>query len=440
MQITAHADVDVVALEQTDEVHVLLELRAPAAPDTGQARPEHTAVVVLDRSGSMAGDRLEHAKEALVRVVGRLDDRDRFGLVTFDDSAEVMVPAGTVGEVGRERIVRAIRAISPGGMTDVSAGYFRGLQEARRVCSEAGATLILVSDGHANSGVTDPTALGQTAARAATRSITTSTVGMGDGYDDSILDALATSGQGNHGYAHDGDGAAFAISTEVDGLLSKTVQAAHLIVRPTADVREVEVLNDVPSSTDGETLVVELGDLYAGETRRLSLRLVVPGMGALGLAQIAELSVGFVSLPQLTQHTVTIPVQVNVVPADVARGRVRDPKVVEESLFAEVQRDKKRSVEALGRGDLDGARRHLHTARDLTSSMPESVALQVEADWIDATSGQLQHQGISHASKRLRSNLSKTRRGSMARDAGGEIELPNADTASPGEDPTGHPA
>ena len=185
MQITAHADVDVVALEQTDEVHVLLELRAPAAPDTGQPRPEHTAVVVLDRSGSMAGDRLEHAKEALVRVVGRLDDRDRFGLVTFDDSAEVVVPAGTVGDIGRERIVSAIRAITPGGMTDVSAGYFRGLQEARRVCSEAGATLILVSDGHANSGVTDPSALGQTAARAATRSISEGTC-QGHGVRDAL--------------------------------------------------------------------------------------------------------------------------------------------------------------------------------------------------------------------------------------------------------------
>ena len=266
------------------------------------------------------GDRLDNAKEALIHVVGRLDDRDRFGLVVFDNSAQVVVPAGKVGDLGRDHIVRAIRTVQPGGMTDLSAGYFRGLQEARRVCTEAGATIILVSDGHANSGVTDPTALGKTAAQAATQGISTSSVGIGVGYDDAILDELATGGLGNHGYAHDGDGAAFAISQEIEGLLSKTVQAAHLVITPTADVHEVEVLNDLPVHTDGDAIVVELGDLYAGETRRLSLRFGVPGMGALGLAQIAELAIGFVSLPELKQHTVTIPVQVNVVPADVAAG------------------------------------------------------------------------------------------------------------------------
>lgn len=430
MHITAHSDIDVVALEQTDEVQVMLELVAPAAPDAGEPRPEHTAVVVLDRSGSMHGDRLDNAKEALIRVVGRLDDRDRFGLVVFDDSAQVVVPAGKVGDLGRDRIVRAIRKVHPGGMTDLSAGYFRGLQEARRVCTEAGATIILVSDGHANSGVTDPTALGQTAATAAGQGISTSSVGIGVGYDDAILDELATAGLGNHGYAHDGDGAAFAIGQEIEGLLSKTVQAAHLIITPTADVHEVEVLNDLPVRTDGDALVVELGDLYAGETRRLSLRFVVPGMGALGLAQIAELVIGFVSLPELKQHTVTIPVQVNVVPADVAAGRVRDPKVVEESLFAAVQKSKKRSAEATRDGYLDVAQQHLTSARDLASCMPGSAALQAELLWIDTTTDQLYSHGADHTAKRLTSNLSRTKRGSRARDAGGEIEQTDHDDDS----------
>ena len=197
------------------------------------------------------------------------------------------------------------------------------------------------------------------------------------------------------------------------------------------------MLNDLPVHTDGDAVVVELGDLYAGETRRLSLRFGVPGMGALGLAQIAELVIGFVSLPELKQHTVTIPVQVNVVPADVAAGRVRDPKVVEESLFAAVQKSKKRSVQATRDGDLDAAQQHLRSARDLASSMPASPALQAELLWIEATSDQLYSHGADHTSRRMTSNLSRTKRGSRARDVGGEIEQTDDGTDSPDDRTSG---
>ena len=430
MHISAHADVDVVALEQDDEVHLLLELVAPPAPDTGEPRPEHTVVVVLDRSGSMRGGRLDAAKEALVRVVQRLDARDRFGLVVFDDQAQVAVAANRIGDTGRADVVRRIRGVRPGGTTDLSAGYFRGLQEAHRVCGGAGATIVLVSDGHANSGIVDPTALGQTAARAATQSITTSSVGIGEGYDDTILDVVAAEGRGNHSFAHDGDGAAHAVSGEVDGLLSKVVQAANVVVSPTSAVRGVEVLNALPVRPVEGGLMVELGDLYAGETQRLALRFDVPVIAALGLAEVAELTVGYVSLPDLVQHTVTVPVTVNVVPADVAAGRVRDPKVVEEVLFATVQKKKRESLDAMRSGDLDAARASLAEGRAADSRLPDSAALHQERVWIDGTLGRLDTRGTAYASRRTSSDLSKWKRGSTSRGLGGEVEHP-ADREEP---------
>ncbi|HEY4752689.1 MAG TPA: VWA domain-containing protein, partial [Candidatus Limnocylindrales bacterium] len=100
MHISTHLDVDVVAVETDDEVSLLVELTAPAAAPSVDA-VVHTAVVVLDRSGSMCGLRLEHAKRALIALVDRLDEHDRFGLVTFDDHAELVVPAEPVGN-GRD--------------------------------------------------------------------------------------------------------------------------------------------------------------------------------------------------------------------------------------------------------------------------------------------------------------------------------------------------
>jgi len=80
-----------VAHETSDEVTVLLELAAPAVV-TDTMRTPSTLQVVLDRSGSMDGAPLEGAKAALTSLVQRLEPTDNFGLVTFDNHAQVVVP------------------------------------------------------------------------------------------------------------------------------------------------------------------------------------------------------------------------------------------------------------------------------------------------------------------------------------------------------------
>ena len=93
MHVNAHLDVDVVALEQDDTVHLLLELQSPPAPATDAKRVAQTIVVLLDRSGSMDGPRLYAAKSALLALVDRLDPTDTLGVVAFDDTAQVVLPA-----------------------------------------------------------------------------------------------------------------------------------------------------------------------------------------------------------------------------------------------------------------------------------------------------------------------------------------------------------
>lgn len=180
----------------------------------------------------MAGDRLGNAKRALLALVDRLADRDSFGLVVFDHEAQVRIPLERVGLAGRDAVKRHIASIRPGGSTDLSSGYLRGLQELRRVPSLTGSTLLLLSDGHANAGVTDPARLSELARKATGDRVSTSTVGLGLGYDETILAAMAVGGQGNHAFAEYAEGTVVAVAGEIDGLLSKTVQAASLTVRP----------------------------------------------------------------------------------------------------------------------------------------------------------------------------------------------------------------
>jgi Ca-activated chloride channel family protein len=348
MQVNTYVDVDVVAVEQDDQVTVMLELVAPT-PISDVPRLPAAVQVVLDRSGSMDGERLQAAKQALVRLVDRLDAHDRFGVVAFDDEVRVVVPAGALHD--KVATQQAIVDIDSGGMTNLSGGLLRGLQEARRVAGDSGSTLLLLSDGHANSGETDPAKLAAVAAGARDHGITTSTIGIGMGYDELLLSDLARGGQGNHIFAEHGDNAAAAVAGEVEGLLSKTVQAASLLIRPAAAVETVTVWNDLPGHPVEGGIMVELGDLWAGEERKLVLTFAVPAKTALGLAQIAELELRYVALPEFAEQTVTIFVHVNVVPGDQAAGRIPNQKVRTELVYQQVQDAKRKASDALRDGD-----------------------------------------------------------------------------------------
>lgn len=378
MHLSTHLDCDLVAVESADELTLLVELTAPT-PATTVARPVATLQVVLDRSGSMGGERLNGAKSALIALIDRLAPTDNLGIVAFDNQVQVVLPAGPLTH--KEAAKHAVAMIYSGGSTDLSAGYLRGLQEARRVVSPAGGTVLLVSDGHANAGVTDPVALGKVAAEAASGRLTTSTLGFGLGYDETLLGALAQGGQGNELFAENADTATALIGGEVDGLLTQVAQAASLRIKLAPTAQGVTLLNDLPWVGLDDGVMIELGSFYAGETRRLVLKLTVPGIAALGLAEVATLDLTHVSLPDLVQHTATLPVHVNVVPGDQAAGRIPDPKVVSEALFQQSQRTKKEAGRLLSNGRLHEASTLLQTSadelRELSCSLPDLYAAEL---------------------------------------------------------------
>jgi Ca-activated chloride channel family protein len=223
MKINTTLDVTMVAHEQDDQVTALIDLEAPATI-ADAARPAASLEIVLDRRGSMHGAPLEGAKRAIIELVRRLEPTDNFGLVAFDNHAAVVVPAGPLTD--KVEVIERIRGIEAGGSTDLGSGYLRALQEVKRVAGATGGTVLVVSDGHVNQGITDVDQFASVTARAYGEGLVTSTLGYGHGYDETLLAAIARSGSGNHVFAQDPDAAGAAIAAEVDGLLEKVVQAA----------------------------------------------------------------------------------------------------------------------------------------------------------------------------------------------------------------------
>lgn len=366
MKLNAILDIDLVAVEAEDQVSVLLELTAPEANKKRKRQPS-TLQVVLDRSGSMGDGRLEEAKKALEALIGRLDSSDNFGLVIFDDEVVAAVPAGPLTK--KDHLRHLIRSIYPGGMTNLSGGYMRGLQEASRIQGDGASTLLLISDGHANVGQIEPAELEKMAVLARQNRVLTSTIGVGLGYDEALMAAIARGGTGNTHFAEEADAAGAAIASEVDHLLDQVLQAASLTVRPSGEVESVRLFNDLPAVPVEGGFVVELGDFYDGEARRLLLQIDVPAMAELGLAQIAELELRYVEVGSLADQSVTLPLHVNVVPGDAAAGRIPDPTVSSELAYQEAQRAKQEAADELRSGDIRGAAQRYDSAADHVDAM-----------------------------------------------------------------------
>ena len=424
MNVKALLDVDMIAMESTDKVTLMLDLTAPANP-VHASRPGQCVQVVLDRSGSMSGAPLEAAKGSLLKLIDRLAPQDSFGLVAFDDQALVIAPTRTMADHDMKSLRKVIREMQTGGSTDISAGYLLGLRELNRVKAAGGSTLLLISDGHANAGEKDPKFFSEVSAKSATEKVTTSTIGLGTGYDETILEALAQGGGGAHRFAGTIDEAVGAIAAEVDDLLDKTIVNAVLRVTPTpvlAGAPMIEVLQRLPYWKDGDTYVVQLGDLYSGENRRFVIDIPVPAMSSLGLATIADITIEYLDLAQRQEISVTMPVNINVVPGDVAAGRVPDPIVRAERLILEAQSAKSEAVDELRNGKIKEASTRLKgTAASLrreASLIPvtddrsaESLAIiRAEADEIDALAQTAENEDIFYSSKRMTESYSRKSR------------------------------
>jgi Ca-activated chloride channel family protein len=424
MHVKALLDVDMVAMESSDKVTLMLDLTAPANP-AHATRPGQCVQVVLDRSGSMEGQPLDAAKGSLLKLVGRLAPQDSFGLVAFDDQALVIVPTRTMADHHMPSLRKAIRELRTGGSTDISAGYLMGLRELNRAQAAGGSTLLLISDGHANAGEQDPKFFTDVSSKSATEKVTTSTIGLGTGYDETILEALAQGGGGAHRFAGTIDEAVGAIAAEVDDLLDKSIVNAVLRVTPSAVLAgapKIEVLQRLPYWIDGETYVVQLGDLYSGENRRFVIDIPVPAMAALGLATIADITIEYLDLAQRQEISVSMPVNINVVPGDVASGRVPDPIVRAERLILEAQTAKSLAVDELRNGKIKEASGRLKgtaaTLRREASLIPVTdersaqslEIIRAEADEIDVLAATAENEDIHYSQKRMTESYSRKTR------------------------------
>jgi Ca-activated chloride channel family protein len=228
--------------------------------------------LVLDRSGSMAGDKIDYAKQAAMFVVEQLNSNDILSIVNYDDKVQVTSASQPVKN--KEMLKAAIDQICEGGSTNLSGGMLQGYWQVEKA-KKAGYVnrVLLLTDGLANVGITDPIELRKLAdSKYNEKGIALSTFGLGADYNEDLLTLLAETGRANYYFIKQADQIPNIFASELKGLLSVVAQNATIALS-LPDGMECEKVYGYPYELKNGKIEIKLNDIYASDEKAILLKL-----------------------------------------------------------------------------------------------------------------------------------------------------------------------
>lgn len=254
-----------------------LILEAADVPSQFSGQQENVdLVVVLDRSGSMGGAKIRHAKQSVMKLLSELSAKDRFALVTYSDTVTVHTNLIRISDDNRHAVSSMVQGIRTGGATNLAEGLTKGIDLilSSRLKTRQG-KILLISDGLANRGITDTQSIGNLASVASEKAFSISTVGVGTQFNEQLMTAVADRGTGRYYYLS--DPGAFAAVFQKEFQNTKTVAANALAVHiPLTGGMALIDASGYPIEHKNGDAVFYPGVLRYGQKKHLFLTFRVP--------------------------------------------------------------------------------------------------------------------------------------------------------------------
>jgi Ca-activated chloride channel family protein len=289
--VTVRVELDrpVLPAESTETAIVKVSLGG-CRPSEARRAPVNLALVI-DKSGSMGGEKIVRAREAALEAVRRLSADDLVSLIVYDDGVSVLVPSCRVGD--GIAISHVIRGITAGGSTSLHGGVVAGAAELRKHI-EDGYThrVLLLSDGQANVGPQTPEALGSLGAQLVREGISVTTVGLGLDFNEDLMTRLARRSDGNTYFVAESGDLARVFNEELGDVLSIVARRVIIEVDFPEGTRPVRLVGR-EGRVEGNRVVVELNQLYGGQEKFALIEVSVDPARKNSSREIARASVRY---------------------------------------------------------------------------------------------------------------------------------------------------
>jgi Ca-activated chloride channel homolog len=332
--------------------------------------PEDRAPVnialVLDKSGSMSGEKIARARQAAWMAVERLGAEDIVSVVVYDSTVNVLVPATKASD--RDNIRDAIESIHANGNTALFAGVSKGAAELRKFLDPHRVNrIILLSDGLANVGPSSPRELANLGASLVRDGISVSTIGLGLGYNEDLMTRLAFASDGNHYFAESARQLASIFDSELGDVLSVVAQEVITEIECAPDVRPLRILGR-DGEISGRRVKVYMNQLYSAHEQYVLIEVEVPSRPEAERVELAKVSVHydnlrtrkrdtlsghvdarFSSSPELVRRSEDRNVMISVVEQVAAERSEQATQLRDEGRVQEAQQVLRDSAELLGR-------------------------------------------------------------------------------------------
>jgi Ca-activated chloride channel family protein len=376
--------------EQT--IDLLVRITPPEPPATDAAhrrRPALNLSLVLDRSGSMCGEKIERAREAARYCIDQLLASDRLSVVIFDETIEVLIPSQLAEN--KAALKETLSHIFARGSTALHEAWVRGgIQVSEHLTDAAVNRVLLITDGQANVGLTNTDEIVTQALNLNQRGVSTSTIGIGGDFNENLLMPMAEAGGGNAWHVERAEDMGRIFSVELEGLIAQVGHTVTLSLVPADGVRLVDVLNDFELNETGR---YKLPNLQAGSPLEIVVQVRVPPQDAGTRLRLLDLKLGYTPQEARSAEVCRQFLEVEFASESEVAGLPQNTGVVKAVRMLMNARARREAVAFMDTGQFDRSREVVASSILLTeqayASMPADAEMSDELRSLEALSGSL---------------------------------------------------
>ncbi|MBO7725684.1 MAG: VWA domain-containing protein [Thermoguttaceae bacterium] len=325
-----------------------------------QKRPELNIALVIDKSGSMSGDRIKQAKEAAACAVNQMNENDIVSVVVYDSDVNVLVPATKLTD--KKSVLEKIDTINADGTTALYAGTEKGAEEVKKFFDKGRVNrVILLSDGMANVGPSEPSDLKKLGQKVGGDGITVTTLGLGDGYNEDLMQQLAQAADGNHAFITSEKNLVEVFDEEFKTVTKVVASEVSCKVICADGIRPIRVMNR-DAKIEGQEVSFSWNQIYSGHERYVLLEVEVPAGNDGEKRPVASATLSYANMKTNKTDNLSASVEIGYSNSEDAVKASEDEAVMKDYASQSVALARDEAIRLRDKGDVKGARKALFGA------------------------------------------------------------------------------